>query len=355
VRRCTKLRAAEFAIKLRGVTFKLSFSGQGTNPAEHLASMQAQIASFAATPCFLLPPSWPAHPCLTTIALDRMDARFALPPLDLLPHLTNTVSLQSLTLDTIPSPISCEVQAGISALTNLTHLAAPTHDSAANPLDTFWVDAGKLPSLQQLTATAPFPEAAPFKIPRTWEGLANLTHLALGTPRSQPLHLANPDALRWLPALRSVALAMQYSSLQALSSLSHLTALHLHTAGDVPTGGMACSLAQQPEEAGVVGLRGGGSPLHQPVDGPHQPRPEDGPARAAGAHAASDRPPAGPARADIGARQRDGGALRVSSCRQADHALVCTYTPHRQHTAFSHAIIQYVVRWLHACCTFHTY
>jgi hypothetical protein len=236
-RRCTKLSAVKLA--MQGVT--LSFSGQGTHPAEHLASMQAQIASFAATPCFLLPPSWSAHPCLTTIAIDRMDAWFAQPTLDLLPHLTAVVSLQSLTLDTIPGAVSSEVQAGISALTNLTHLSAPTHDSAANPLDTFWVNAGLVPRLQQLTVAPSTQEAAPFTIPRAWEGLAGLSRLSIiGKVEFTTLRLAHPDGLHWLPALRSLGLATEYTSLQALSSLSHLTSLGMHTSGDVPAGSMAC-------------------------------------------------------------------------------------------------------------------
>jgi hypothetical protein len=215
----------------RTLAINIRFCGIGNNPLELVASMQAQIASFAALPNFLHPACWPDYPCLYHVDINKLtelpqDSMFLSAPL----HALRVPSLEDLSvrLPWLPQLPPAEAQCQISSLGQLTRLYIRTDGSTTPRVQALWEHTGALSSLQDLhiylcesNAIAP---AATFSIPGTWTALRSLTKLSLCN-----VLVLNPEVL--LPLANLQALDMRCPAGQAvrtamcLAQLSSLTAL----------------------------------------------------------------------------------------------------------------------------------
>jgi hypothetical protein len=231
---------------------ELHLAGQGTNPSDRVASMQAQLAAFRTTPNFLNSANWHLlQPCLTTLVFinpsaGAPDHPMALPTIFASPlHLLQIPSLRSLEVDfsTMPASLGAEQEALVSNLLQLTHLAGTVADSNRRPMDSFWSHAASLPRLRAMDVAGDPGEA--FTIPCSWRSCSSLTSLIFNSAITS---LANLSSLQSLPCLQSLKLACAPADLAHLRRLVHLTFLDVTCVGELGAAGQqqAQGAQQQP-------------------------------------------------------------------------------------------------------------
>jgi hypothetical protein len=218
----------------------LGFHGQGSTPADRVASMQRQISAFSTTLNFLHPTCWPGHPCLISIDINtpfrcryQYFSEGSMFLITLLPFL-RVPSLVDLAVDFGLLPIlpTDEDQSHVSSLLKLTSLTFCTNAHISAHLQTLWESAGLLTNLRSIDISQSLasPEAGgAFTIPATWQYLSRLTKLAI------PQHcITNLAALSMLPAVQSLLLTCADDKLgdiircsAQVSSLTELVVLHI--------------------------------------------------------------------------------------------------------------------------------
>jgi hypothetical protein len=244
---------------------ELHLAGQGTNPSDRVASLQAQLAAFRTTPTFLHSANWHLlQPCLTSLAFrppwPGAQGECNLPTIVTSPlHLLQVPSLRSLKVNfsTLPASLREEQQALVSNLLHLTHLAGTVADSNGLPMDSFWSHAASLPLLHSLeVAGKPFSRAEAFTIPRSWRSCSSLTSLIFSRDITS---LANLSCLQSLPCLQSLKLACAPADLAHLRRLVHLTLLDVTCTKRAAAGQQQAQGAQQQPaaEQGAAGAAQG--------------------------------------------------------------------------------------------------
>jgi hypothetical protein len=225
----------------------LEFSGQGSTPADRVASMQRHISAFSTD--FLQPNRWTSHPCLTTINMGDLNLLPATSMLrtssPLLPVFC-VPSLENLCID-LPSlprlPSAAAEQRHLSRLSKLSAFSVVSTPSITPCVQDLWESLGALTSLQflEISKKQYLNDNGPrvinvFPIPITWAALSRLTRLSFSDTC-----VSNPQALLPLTALQSLWLYCPAEQLAwvvtCCAQLASLTALTLFKSDGQPPAG----------------------------------------------------------------------------------------------------------------------